>query len=154
MASHKMSNHRLYDMYQRMKQRCYNQSHPQYNNHGGKGVYVCDEWKSDPALFFEWALKNGYTRTVVLDRIDENGPYSPDNCRWISYSENKLKSYRLRQDSDEDVQEGHKRNNKVHVRLEPTIYLQVKISAAEKELLISEFVRECIIQKLNSERKG
>ena len=70
-----------------MKQRCKNPKCKAYKNYGARGIKVCDEWEEfEP--FLNWCLKNGYKKGLDLDRRDNNGNYSPDNCRWISRKEN------------------------------------------------------------------
>ena len=78
---------RLYTIWCGMKQRCNNPKHQAYYLYGGKGVGVCDEWK-DYSVFKEWALKNGYANNLCVDRIDPSKGYCPENCRWITASEN------------------------------------------------------------------
>jgi hypothetical protein len=58
-----------------------------YKNYGGRGIRVCAEWH-DFATFRDWALSHGYKDGLTIDRIDSNGNYEPDNCRWITLSEN------------------------------------------------------------------
>ena len=78
---------RLYTIWCGMRQRCNNPNREAYKLYGGKGVKVCDEWNDYPA-FKEWAESHGYADDLSIDRIDPSKGYSPDNCRWITQSEN------------------------------------------------------------------
>ena len=78
---------RLYTIWSGMRQRCNNPNRDAYKLYGGKGVRVCDEW-CDYENFKAWALDNGYQDNLSIDRIDPSKGYSPDNCRWITSSEN------------------------------------------------------------------
>lgn len=83
-STHNDSKTRLYTSWCNMKARCYRKTMKRYERYGGRGIVVCDEWKNSFITFKKWALENGYNESLTLDRIDVNGNYEPNNCRWIS----------------------------------------------------------------------
>lgn len=85
LVKHNMSETSLYYAWLAMKQRCYNKNNPKYRIYGAKGIKVCAEWKDNFCAFVDWALKNGYGVNLTIDRIDGDGDYCPDNCRFVSY---------------------------------------------------------------------
>lgn len=87
-TKHGYTGTRVYSIWQNMKARCYQTSHKGYNLYGGRGITVCDEWKNDAKAFCDWAMNNGYSDELELDRIDNNGNYTPSNCRWVTHAEN------------------------------------------------------------------
>lgn len=104
--THGKSNTRLYGVWSGMKDRCYNKNCKGYHHYGGRGIVVCDEWKDDFMSFYSWAMAAGYDETAprgryTIERKDNDGPYSPENCRWATIQE----------------QERNKRNN-IHVKVD------------------------------------
>ena len=88
---------RILNHFDSMYKRCYNKNAPEYRNYGARGIYICNEWMEDRCRFVDWALKNGFKPGLTIDRINNDGPYAPWNCRWV----------------DDYVQNNNKRTNHV-----------------------------------------
>lgn len=78
---------RLYRVWQGMKTRCNTPSSTSYRWYGARGITVCDEWMNNFESFRSWALTHGYRDDLTIDRINVDGNYEPDNCRWATVAE-------------------------------------------------------------------
>lgn len=83
-------NTRLYRIWANMKTRCYNVYSTHFDRYGGRGIIMCDEWKNDFKVFYNWAMSNGYADNLTIDRMDNNGNYEPPNCRWVMIEEQSI----------------------------------------------------------------
>lgn len=101
---------RIRQIYRHILDRCYKEDDPQYKNYGARGIAVCEEWKNNFENFYKWSLCTGYKDSLTIDRIDVNGNYCPENCRWASM----------------EAQANNKTNN-------------VRIAYKEKQYTIAEF---------------
>ena len=79
--------HPLYWVWHGMKKRCLNTKSKHYNDYGERGIKICKRWVSDPYAFFCWAMRNGYKKGLYLDRKNNDGNYSPQNCRFVTAKE-------------------------------------------------------------------
>lgn len=122
---HGMKNTRIYTCWRNMKTRCYNPNFIGFDRYGGRGIRVCEEWQ-EFLPFYEWAMANGYKDDLSIDRIDNDGNYCPQNCRWattkgqaLNRSSNCLIEYKgvRRHISEWDKMIGSKKSGRVRARL-------------------------------------
>lgn len=85
--THGMRQTRLYRIWLGMKSRCTIPSVKCYKHYGGRGITICDSWMNDYQAFHDWAMASGYRDGLTIDRIDVDGNYCPENCKWATWKE-------------------------------------------------------------------
>jgi hypothetical protein len=92
------SHTRLYRIWKAMRARCFRETHDEYKNYGARGISVCKEWSLSFESFLAWAKSSGYQSHLQVDRVDVNGDYCPENCRWATQQENNQNQRRTKLD--------------------------------------------------------
>ena len=100
-GTHHRGNEALYNTWLRMKDRCRNPNACNWKYYGGRGIAVCSEWQTDYSAFRVWALSHGYEKGLSIDRIDPDGNYCPENCRWITMAEQQRNKRNMRRSPHE-----------------------------------------------------
>lgn len=148
MKKHGLYKSRLYKLWRSMKNRCQFKTNLSYKNYGGRGIKVCDEWLNDFMNFYNWAMANGYKDDLTIERIDVNGNYEPNNCKWINNIEqawNRRSSYFITY------------NNETHCLAEwakiynikyNTLWARIKRGSTFKEAILKEVQIPLFIPKI------
>jgi hypothetical protein len=121
---HGMTNTSIYKAWVAMRNRCSNKRNRFYSGYGGRGISVCEEWNNSFQSFYNWSMSNGYKEELTIDRIENNGNYEPNNCRWVTM----------------EVQSKNKRNN-----------IYVEIDGVSKTL--TEWAKESGLKKVTVFRR-
>ena len=87
-SKHGLYYHPLYRVWAGMKHRCGNEDADYYKDYGGRGISVCDEWIENPKSFIKWALSHGWEKGLEIDRENNDGNYTPNNCRFVDRTTN------------------------------------------------------------------
>lgn len=140
-VKHGLTHSKLFYAHTNMMTRCYNPKYKYYYAYGGRGITVCDEWQGENGVknFAEWAINNGYDPALTLDRIDVNGNYSPENCRWATMKQ---------QQNNRTNNARFEYNGKVKTLAEWADELGVKYSRLQKMLYCNGGSIEKAVEKL------
>ena len=111
-----------------------------YNQYGGRGITVCDEWKDNYNSFLSWSLNNGYTDELTIERIDVNGNYTPDNCKFITMSE---------QTKNKTVSRFYKYKGVVYSLKELAVALNKDYKSLHREVVTNEQLEKYFLQESN-----
>jgi len=141
---HGLSHNKLYKVWRNMKTRCYNSNIRNYNNYGGRGIRVCIRWRDNPIIFYNWAISHGYKEGLQIDRIDNDGNYHPDNCRFVSREINNNNQREIRKNNTSGYKgvSFNKASNKYMAKLcinSKSIYLGLFNTAEEAAQAIGEY---------------
>jgi len=131
---HGQSRTRIYSIWKSMRRRCDNKTDPGYCLYGKRGITYCEEWKSFQA-FYSWSIENGYSELLSIDRIDVNGNYSPENCRWATpqeQSNNRRNNHKIEINGVSKTLTEWAREYKIHPT---TLYNRIKKGATPIEAL-------------------
>lgn len=138
-----MNQKRLASIYQGMKQRCYNTKRPNYKYYGGRGIVICNEWLNSPQAFYDWAMANGYQENLTIDRINTDGNYEPQNCRWASFKEQATNKHPRSSNTGAARVTYDKKNRRYRVFLRNNHYVGSRKSLQEAVALREQAEKRC-----------
>lgn len=134
------SNLRIYRIFIGMHSRCEIPTNTHYENYGGRGIKVCDEWSGKDGFFYfyKWSMENGYEKNLSIDRKDNEKGYSPDNCQWATFDE----QIRNRRVSKNFIYQGKKVNLKDVAEAENVTYGKLYFRVVQKCMKIEEAMND------------
>jgi hypothetical protein len=143
--THGLIGTKLYPIWTSIKDRTLNPKNKRYSDYGGRGINICEEWL-DIQNFYDWAMSNGYSEGLSIDRIDNDGNYCPENCRWTTPNI-QARNQRLRKDNKSGFKGVHlnKKINKYVSRIyvnNKSIYLGVFSTAEEGAIAYNNYIIE------------
>jgi hypothetical protein len=146
-GKHNLSNTKLYEVWGAIKNRTLNPKNKQYNDYGGRGITICEEWL-DIHNFYNWAMSNGYEedKGLSIDRIDNDGNYEPSNCRWTT-STIQTRNQRIPKNNTSGYKgvNYHKSTGKYQARIsvnKKSIYLGLYPTAEEGAIAYNNYIIE------------
>ncbi len=146
--THGLRSTKLYRVWADIKNRTLNPNFKHYNDYGGRGITICDEWKNDFMPFYNWALLNGYeeNKGLSIDRIDNDRNYEPSNCRWTT-STIQSRNQRIRKNNKSGYRGVcyHKRSNKFRAQItvnHKVIHLGCFQTAVEGAIVYNRYIIE------------
>lgn len=101
LTTHGLTTHPLFKRWKNILTRCYNPKGSQFKDYGGRGIIMCNEWKTNFKSFYDWCINNGYSQELQIDRINNNGNYEPENCRFVTRTENIRNSSHTKLDANQ-----------------------------------------------------
>ena len=119
---HGLSGTRLYEIWKGMRRRCSDPKQKDYPDYGARGIRVCDAWNDSFDEFMDWAWNHGYSVDLTLDRIDVDGNYCPENCRWATFLEQKL-----------------------NTRIEAKTYINLRMKAGRMARFMASLAPDCVV---------
>ena len=144
--THGLIGTKLYTIWANIKDRVSNLKTFHYINYGGRGITICEEWKNDFMSFYNWAMENGYSDELSIDRIDNDGNYEPNNCRWTTRTiQNRNQRIQKNNTSGYKGVSYNKGNNKYIVRIninKKNIYLGTFTTAEEGVIAYNNYIIE------------
>ena len=154
-SKHYLSRHTLYNIWTNIKQRCLNSKNNNFKYYGGRGIRICIRWRRSFISFYRWAIDNGWKEGLEIDREDNDGNYTPGNCRIVTHQENSINRGKYRNNTSGYIGVNfYKRTQKYYARAHPKyigIFDNCKQAAIARDNYI---IKNNLPHKLNFEKRG